>query len=152
MCNVLHEVPPEQWAQVFGKDGYLTDLLDPDGFLLIVEDQLLKVGERAHAFGFLVLSGVELRILFGCAQEDRSFVTMSHPDPRYASRLKAHLVPAKLVANLTPQSARNAIFELKANALREVQRLQGEQYSNIAAREYAFWSHQFVNASLALGC
>lgn len=151
MCNVLHEIRPSEWSQIFGPDGYITDLMHPDGFLIVVEDQMLPVGERAHEFGFLVLDAAELRLLFGMQHEDPRFVTRQHENSKYRHRLKAHYIPTVAAANVSGDSVRRALVELKGTAYRRVKALQGDQLDAKRGREFAFWSHQFVNANLALG-
>lgn len=150
MCNVLHEIDPANWLLIFGKNGYLAERIRPDGFLLIVEDELLKIGERAHAFDFLVLTRNEILTLFGGSREDKSFVTIAHEEPRYRERLKAHLVPAKLLANVDRTRVEAAIKELKAHAMEEIDRIKQKNGAQTEAKHYAFWTHQLANATLAL--
>lgn len=150
MCNVLHEIDPAKWLHIFGNTGYLAERMRPDGFLLIVEDELLKVGERAHAFDFLVLTRNEIMTLFGGSRDDVAFVTISHPEPRYRDRLKAHLVPARLLANVDRKRVDAAITELKKHAVDEIDSIKQDAGANSSAKHYAFWTHQLANATLAL--
>jgi energy-coupling factor transporter ATP-binding protein EcfA2 len=150
MCNVLHEIDPAKWLHIFGNGGYLAERMRPDGFLLIVEDELLKVGERAHAFDFLVLTRNEILTLFGGSRGDDAFVTISHPEPRYRDRLKAHLVPARLLANVDRNSVYAAIAELKKHAMDEIDSIKQDAGAHSSAKHYAFWIHQLANATLVL--
>jgi hypothetical protein len=150
MCNVLHEIDPRGWLHVFGRNGYLAERMRPDGFLLIVEDELLKVGERAHAFDFLVLTRNEIATLFSASRDDQAFITIHHPEPRYRDRLKANLVPARLIANADATTMSKAIRELKAQAMDRIHTLKAREKSPSIAKEYAFWTHQLANATLAL--
>lgn len=150
MCNVLHEIDPSGWLSIFGADGSLSRIIRPDGVLMIVEDQVLRVGERAHRFGFLVMDEAELRQLFGLTREDGRFRTVDHNAERYRGRLKAHEVPGSALRNVTRETRRSAVAQLQSGAHRQLLELQGEQYDRDKARAYAFWSHQYVNASLAI--
>jgi predicted ATPase len=150
MCNVLHEIDPTKWLHVFGKDGYLAERMRPDGFLLIVEDELLKVGERAHAFDFLVLTRNEILTLFGGSRDDANLVTIAHSEPRYRDRLKAHLVPAGLLAKVDRARVDAAIKELKTHAMEEIDGIKQKNSAQTDAKHYAFWTHQLANATLAL--
>lgn len=150
MCNVLHEIDPLDWIKILGADSHLCRILRNDGVLMVVEDQLLRVGERAHRFGFLVLDEFELRQLFGMQREDASFKTTDHDLEKYRGRLRAHEVPATSLRNVTRETRLSAVTALQRRALEEVSHLQGEQYDRNKARAFAFWAHQHVNASLAL--
>lgn len=150
MCNVLHEIPPEEWTRIFGKNGIITKLLKESGHLLVVEDQLLPVGERAHRFGYLVMDSHELRLLTGMSKEDPSVVSKSSPDPRYSHRLKAHKIPARILRNVTSASRRAAVEGLCKRSLLEIKEMQSSTPSSRTGRQYAFWVHQHVNATLAL--
>ena len=44
MCNVLHEILPSNWSDLFGPQGKITRLLHADGFVLLVEVQQLPYG------------------------------------------------------------------------------------------------------------
>ena len=150
MCNTLHEILPKKWLAHFGSNGDVSRLLREDGYLLIVEDQLLPVGERAHKYGYLVLDAPEIRALTNTSNEDSSFVTVDCDNPRYSGRLKAHLVPSKAVCAVTSESCKQALAKLKERSLDSANELAGEQFEPRKVRKYAFWCHQHVNASLAL--
>lgn len=150
MCNTLHEIPPEEWLTHFGASGRLSRLLKEDGYLLVVEDQLLPAGERAHRYGYLVLDAQEIRALTQTPNEDRSFVSVDSPIPRYLGRLRAHLVPAGAVRRVTSDTCKAALKSLRERSLDAAKDLSGEQFDTRRVRRFAFWSHQHVNASLAL--
>lgn len=150
ICNTLHEIPPEEWLTYFGAGGRLSRLLKDDGYLLIVEDQLLPAGERAHRYGYLVLDAPEIRALTRTPNEDRSFISVDSQIPRYHGRLRAHLVPAQAVRRATSESRKAALKSLRERSLDAAKNLSGEQFDTRRVRRFAFWSHQHVNASLAL--
>jgi energy-coupling factor transporter ATP-binding protein EcfA2 len=55
MCNVMHEITPNEWITLFNKDSLIFRSLKSSGSVLIVEDQRIPVGEKAHKFGFFQL-------------------------------------------------------------------------------------------------
>lgn len=147
MCNVFHEIPPEKWAELFAEEEILRALLRPDGYLLIVEDQLIPVGEKAHQKGFLVLDELHFKRLFAIKEADRAYQV----DPRRDGRLKAHLIPAEYLARYSNKTRREAIEELRETAKEQVIKLRDQAASYRNGKLHAFWTHQWVNAELALG-
>lgn len=146
MCNVLHEVAPGQWPALFAQ---LAAILVATGYLLIVEDHCLRDGERAHQFGFMVMDAPQLKQLFDVQASDEPILTYAHPSPRYADRLKAHRVPAKLLSRVSAKTRAAALTQLvhdsQANA--EALRTAPENIAN--ARRYAYWTQQHFNAVCA---
>lgn len=124
ICNTLHEIPPEEWTMHFGESGSLTALLKDSGFLLVVEDHLLPIGERAHDYGYLVLDAPELRLLTETSNEDESFRTFKCDNPRYSERLKAHLIPAPAVRRVNARSRERALERLKHRSLEEARHIR----------------------------
>lgn len=61
ICNVLHEIPIEEWEASLNQ---LYNALKPKGQFIIVEDSLLPKGEFIEGAGFLILSPEELKTLF----------------------------------------------------------------------------------------
>jgi predicted ATPase len=149
LCNTLHEIPPEKWGEIFGPEGLITTLLSPQGFLLVVEDQQLSIGERAHDYGFLVLDSLELMSLFDSLPEDGRITTEDHKLQKYAGRLKAHLVPAALLARYSATTRFNAIRTLKQSASEKALAIRNNNDEK-AGRAYAFWTQQHFNAETAL--
>ncbi|UZW58538.1 class I SAM-dependent methyltransferase [Lysobacter enzymogenes] len=91
LCNALHEISPEAWSELFGEQGEVVNVLSENGHLLIVEDYVLAVGERAHRFGFLLLDKKELAVLFDA--EANEIITINHQKEEYRDRLKIHVIP-----------------------------------------------------------
>ncbi|MDO9353506.1 MAG: methyltransferase, partial [Solirubrobacteraceae bacterium] len=115
MCNVFHEISPDEWPSLFLADGALMSCLSDDGFLLIVEDYGLPIGERAHRFGFLLLDEPEFARLFDVKEADRTslrFVRTSAPDEKYSKRLVAHLVHKSCATRVTSATRCIAIKSL----------------------------------------
>jgi len=120
LTNIFHEIPPQQWTKVL-RD--IMQLLKPEGFLLIVEDQRLPHGERAHEYGFLLFDTLEFRRLFAIAAQDEEqglYVVQAER----GDRLKAHYFKRELLARITPETKKLALEELQANAKREISRIR----------------------------
>ncbi|MDD5215350.1 MAG: AAA family ATPase [Methylococcales bacterium] len=153
MCNVLHEISPSQWVKdVFHSDGLIRESLNDDsGFLLIVEDQLIPTGEKAHEFGFIVLDTAHLHSLFDIKnpKEHEANGTFCKYDERNDGRLKAHKISKNLLTNVSESTVKKAISELKATAKRKIKEQRGVQNPDGKnGRLHSFWVQQFANASL----
>jgi ABC-type multidrug transport system ATPase subunit len=147
MCNTLHEIDPENWLDVFTSGNSLITLLKTDGYLLVVEDQFLAVGEKAHSKGFLVLDTLELKRLF----DIKSAPDIQTSDYRGDGRLKAHLIPAEHIHKMTKATRDHAIQTLADSAKKEIIELR--KSSDISFKNgklHSFWAQQLANASIAL--
>ena len=156
MCNVLHEIQPEEWLKLFGAQGTLTKLLKVTGGLLVVEDYQIPVGELAHRYGFLLLNELELKKLFSWSEDDRAnslIVRSTSSEPRYRDRLVMHWLAQPLLGNVTNSSRRSAIEQLKLTACATVmkqQKLAGESIRD--GHSYALAAQTYANASIWLDC
>ncbi|WP_321910145.1 AAA family ATPase [Burkholderia cepacia] len=151
MCNVLHEIPPHEWLDLFSPDQLISRSLKDDGYLLLVEDQRIPVGEKAHQFGFLVLDTSHLKTLFGAKAVDidtRNFIV---DDARNDGRLKGHLIAKSLLSRVTADTRRNAIKQLNETAKDNIKRLRTGAPSYANGQLHGFWTQQFANSSLYLG-
>lgn len=155
VCNVLHEVHPDDWLREFGGGSALSELLKDDGYILFIEDYALPVGERAHEFGFLLLDQDQLIELFCIAPDDvasKRFTRNDHPNPRYQGRLIAHLVSARCLGRVTEQTKRRAIQSLQEQSLNRLKELLArcDEVSNggVNGRECALVTQLAANASL----
>lgn len=146
MCNVFHEIRPEEWFELFSPQDILRTLLREDGYLLIVEDQLMPTGEKAHQKGFLVLDELNIKRLFAITESDRGY----RVDQRNDGRLKAHLIPAAYLARFTRDTMGAALEELKETAKEQVKRLREKDGTYRNGKLHALWTQQWVNAELAL--
>ena len=62
LCNVLHEIRVDRWLSTF---EIIASVLSPEGWLLLMEDQQMRIGELPTAHGFVVLDSIEVAALFG---------------------------------------------------------------------------------------
>jgi energy-coupling factor transporter ATP-binding protein EcfA2/SAM-dependent methyltransferase len=145
MCNYLHEVSPNEWAQHFEK---CERALRDRGGLLIMEDQEPSIGELPNKHGFLILNQGELRRLFGDDPGVNSVGAASQ-------RLSAIFVPKDLLHKVTPHTLRDALTAVMQRSLKNVERLRAnsaidadENWKNGRAHARALMMHG--NAALAL--
>ena len=134
--NVLHEIDPLDWLPLFSGDGFIQWLLKPNGYILIVEDMEMRVGEKAHQRGFVVLDTADIRVLFGVKELQTGFVM---DDARGEGRSNAHLVPASCVGNVSASFLREALKQVKHLAKEEIKILRQGNTSCRAGRKHAFY-------------
>ncbi len=146
LCNVLHEIHPREWLELFSTDSLIMRSLSEHGYLLIVEDQSIPVGERAHEHGFFVLNTDQIKKLFDVGNEDLgSFLISQKRD----GRLKAHLIGKNVVKKINKDTRRNAMRALRTEAISELKRIRmKEDYSYKAGLQHAFWTQQLANTVL----
>jgi energy-coupling factor transporter ATP-binding protein EcfA2 len=145
MCNVLHEIPLELWPSIFSMHGAIHRCLKKDGFLLLVEDMNIPIGEKPHQKGFLVLDTPELRTLFQIRNGD-SFSFSSVRE----GRLKAHYIPRECLSRMNLDSRRKALEEITHKAKQEIKSLRAAAPSFQNGRLHGFWVQQLANAQLCL--
>jgi ABC-type cobalamin/Fe3+-siderophores transport system ATPase subunit len=146
MCNVLHEINPDDWLDCFGSTSksILTNLLKPSGGLLVVEDYQIPTGELAHKHGFLLLNEPELKALFAWKERDQSNFIRDSEQGRYKNRLVMHWIAQSLLERVTASTRRAAIDTLKVNASNTIYRLR----ENKSADETFSRGHQIALASM----
>lgn len=147
MCNVFHEIDAKDWLKFFNEHSIFAHALKEDGVLLIVEDQLLAVGEKAYQNGFMVFDKIQFKKLFNINED-----YLVH-DARGDGRLKAHYIKKPFLSNVTSTTRTHAIESLLATSQQEILRLRStsteQSYKN--GKLHGFWVQQLANAQLALG-
>lgn len=150
MCNVLHEIPPRDWVELFGEGGQLARVMGPQAKLLIVEDYEIPYGEKAYQNGFLLLDEPQLRSLFGIrvdgGEGGGAYEILAARD----GRLKAHMLPAASLTSITADSRKAAITNLLDRAKERVKELRSGDASYRNGRLHGLWSQLMTNATLAL--
>jgi hypothetical protein len=147
LCNVLHELPPEQWKDLFGSGSRLSRLLKPDGHVLVLEDMELPHGEKAHRFGFLLLDNPHLYKLLECTEKDSAdLLTLSVR----GERLKIHAISARLLGRTTMSSIVASLKLLKETARTQVLSLRAKDVNSRNGRLHALWTQQLANADLGI--
>ncbi|OXI69091.1 hypothetical protein CFB44_29760 [Burkholderia sp. AU31280] len=150
LTNVLHEIPPRVWVGLFGAGSLIYESLADDGYVLIVEDERIPIGEKAHENGFLVLDTVHLKTMFGATEKDISEKRFVADDARGDGRLKAHLISKILLSNVSTVGVKKAIEELRNTAKREIKSLRSKDPTYKNGQLHGFWTQQFANAALTL--
>lgn len=155
MCNVLHEVDPANWLTLLSPTGTLSQLICDEGYLLVVEDYGIPVGERAHDYGFLLLDGPELCKLFSITEADRTskrYVSHTSSDQRYKGRLTAHLISKACLTRISHTTQIAAMTKLRDRMSDEVEAFLRQKHAskNEVGRTYARNTQLMANASLWL--
>lgn len=147
MCNVLHEIPPIDWLNIFSKQSQILKILKPDGVLFLVEDQLIPIGEKAHKNGFIVLNTIDLKKLFSISETDTDFQWF---DERSDGRLVAHMIPKKYLERISSETRVNALESVCNTSKTNIAYLRGCEPKYEIGLLHAFWTQQFANATLSL--
>lgn len=149
LSNVLHEIPHSQWHSIFSD---IKQLLKSDGYLLLIEDCLIPIGELPHNNGFIVFNTLHLKKLLNIPSSEINFI--AH-DARFDSieqrgRLMAHLIPQSYLTNISTDTIKEALKELKKSAKTEIQKIRKETPSYSNGLAHGFWIQQLANAELCL--
>ena len=148
MCNVLHEISAHGWLTLFGVQSLINRALKDNGTLLIVEDQRIPTGEKAHQFGFLVFDTAHLKTLFAIKEADISAGLFRSQDHRGDGRLKAHWIGKELLPRMTSETRKHAIDELIATAKTQIHLLRNAAPDYKVGQLHGFWTQQLANAIL----
>lgn len=137
MMNVLHEIEPEKWEDIFHR---LNSLLLDDGYLLFVETSVLSKGEMPTKTGYLVLDIEELETLFNCKNYLRKIVLKNNK--------KSICVPisASVLQNINSKTIFESIKKLEDNTLEKIKHFRIDNNDNY--RYYAFLTQLYINAKL----
>ncbi len=145
MCNVLHEIDPNGWLDLFRDGGTISKLLSDDGVLLLVEDHQIPVGEKAYQKGFLVLDTPHLKELFKITAADTAF---NFSDQNGDGRLKAHCIPKNCLIRIDAGSRLEAIKSLSKTAREKILEIREMEQTYQNGKLHGFWTQQFANAQL----
>jgi hypothetical protein len=148
MCNVLHEISPNDWIKLFDVHSLIGRSLRDSGHLLVVEDQRIPTGEKAHKFGFLVLDTPHLRTLFSVSEKDIQDGLFLSYDHRGDGRLKAHKISKTLLKRLNTDTRKKSIGQLRQSAKKCIGDLRNAEPNYRNGQMHGFWTQQFANASL----
>ncbi len=150
MCNVLHEINPSAWPNLFNPGSLIMRALKDTGYLLVVEDQRIPVGEKAHEHGFFVLDTAHLRVLFSITEIDKTDKKFIVNDFRSDGRLKAHLIAKSLLSRITTESRTEAIEALNKTAADNILKIRKEAPTYLNGQLSGFWLQQYANTALYL--
>jgi len=156
MCNVLHEISPDHWPDLFAPTHPLMTILSDQGYILIVEDYGLATGERAHEYGFILLDEPELTSLFQIKEADRAsntFIRVQSEIPKFGNRLVAHAVSRECVKRVSQDSIYASIQGLNnrmLDAVRDYIKSPPDTSNSTTARDYAKNAQLFTNTAIWL--
>lgn len=143
LVNVLHEIAPDEWKEVFAN---AKSLLRKDGKLVIVEREELMTGESPYKAGFLMITSNAAIDLFG----QEYLEEYHHPQKDYLVR---YLVDPE---GLEIKDAESAVQVIRQDALREIRQIKEKAGLMDRKKKFregiklAFWLHQYANASVML--
>lgn len=145
MCNVLHEIDPKDWETLFGEEGFIYKALNDDGYLLIVEDEHIPVGEKAYNNGFILLRPEELQTLFNTNE------AVKHDYYDNNNRLVAMQVPKNWLIGYTRDTRYKCLKEIQNRAKAEIDRIRKiPEPSYKDGLKHALYVQQLANTTLAL--
>ncbi|NVJ14103.1 methyltransferase domain-containing protein [Myxococcus sp. AM010] len=143
LCNVLHEIEPDDWIRTF-RD--IDELLAPDGVLVVMEDLLPPVGELPNKRGYLLLDEFGLGLLFDAPKSVKVL-------QKRENRLLAAAIPKALLSRVTPETRSSALEHLMSFSRERVEQIRAEvsnSPSHRLGREHAHYAMLYTNASIAL--
>ena len=123
-------------------------MLKITGFLFLIEDLNLPVGEKPHQKGFLVLDTPQIKELFQIRSADTAngYTVSSQRN----GRLKGHRIPKSCLSRISSESRNSALESLSTTAREEIMSLRNAEGTFQNGRLHGFWVQQFANAELAL--
>lgn len=151
MVNVLHEISPELWKKEFQT---IHNLLKEDGKLVIIEREILTIGESPFVNGYLMLTGREEKSI--AAQRLFGEGNGKFERHKQKSHIIAHTIDKYGVNAAKDADLEKVFFELERDALIEIDKLrkikeniylQKDRYKH--GLSLAFWLNQL---SCAIMC
>ena len=155
LMNVLHEIEPEEWCDVFHT---IRRFLNEHGILIFLEVLSLTNGEQPYGqAGFLLLRDKQVKNLFPHSYCEKL------PDGRTAEKSNCWVIPAQDLNRVQAMQISEAIHSLEEECeelLKEVDKERvGIAHSKLEqinmedrkqkARQYAFLAQQSINAHIA---
>lgn len=151
LLNVLHEIPPQGWSQIFRE---MAKLLKEDGRVNIIEVREFTYGEKAFQEGtFLVLQEEAVKKLNAFQLEGPKPRTETNPKHKATVN---HIIPKRFLEKIDENMVKEMIEALKNQAISELSQLRqppSTQTGLAPSKEglrLVFWQQQFVEASFQL--
>lgn len=150
MVNVLHEIPPEMWKDEFQT---ISKLLKDNGKLVIIEREILTMGESPFVNGFLMLTSIDDRsdaakTLFGAG----NMTFLRHEQKPY---IIAYIIEKSGVQAAINAKMEDVLKNLQENAIEQIRKLKKEKETISKHKErykngmsLAFWLNQLSCALL----
>jgi 2-polyprenyl-3-methyl-5-hydroxy-6-metoxy-1,4-benzoquinol methylase len=143
LSNVLHEIKLNEIVPTLNK---IKSSLSDDGFLVILEDLVLKKGEKPNDNGYLVFGAHELSILLKTGDK---YFEIKHENEKYKERIMCFVAPLSSLKQSNKNSLEDALISLKNRSKNQLKELRTNgSYSE--GRTYGFYAQQYINAEFAL--
>jgi len=142
LVNVLHEISPLQWGDLFATESLSCNLLNSNGKLIIVENQIIPNGEKAYTEGFIVFDVPEFKKLFGLSKY--YFTETSE------GRLKSHVFNKSDIERYSADNLKDALKSLFYRSKREVEDVRDKKTTYKNGMIHGFWVQQLANVFLIL--
>lgn len=143
MVNVLHEIHIKHWRESLLK---AKKALTSNGYLAIIEDIELPVGELPNDLGFLLLDKEEMKALLG---EEIKF--LSPTVDRYKNRIICGIIDRENLNSINKNHLIKCLEKLKNNSLNSIKEYRQLEKKELGlGRLYALKSNLYVNSELAL--
>ena len=143
LVNVLHEIPINEWTKSINT---IKKNLKPDGFLTIIEDTDLPVGELPNEHGFLILGKEEMTNLLG---KETTFI--SSKIERYKDRILCGIIKGDSLKRINKNVLISTLSKLKENSLNSIIEYRKSNKSELSlGRLYALKANLYVNSELAI--
>jgi len=144
LCNVLHEIEPQFWFNIFNK---IHKSLNDNGSLIIIEDKHLPKGEKANKYGYLILCESQLEILFGYKAGEH-ILAFQHPMEDYKERILCALIPKSKI-NIEEPFILSSLQDLETKTFEKIKTLRDKKNEK-SSRLYAQQCQQYFNAKIAI--
>ncbi|MFY7739549.1 MAG: AAA family ATPase [Flavobacterium sp.] len=145
LCNVLHEIMPEKWVEVFEN---IKRVLKSDGYLLIIEDKFLPKGENANDYGYLILGTEETKKLLNAEE----IVDLKLKEKELSERILFNAFTHEQI-NPSIISVIDSLESLNKNSFKRIKALRKDMIktSDVSVgRKYANETQLYINSTLAL--
>lgn len=149
LCNVLHEIEPvTEWPEILNK---LKNSLKNNGFLIIIEDQILPKGEKIGKEGFLVMDLSSLKLLFGLDTMPSQILSLQ---PQFTERILCALINKNDMKEISKPMVKEALKKLMSNTLTKIKINRAieptKENKIVLGRESGFYSQLYINCLLAI--
>lgn len=143
LVNVLHEIPINEWTKTINT---IKKNLKPDGFLAIIEDTELPVGELPNDHGFLILNKEEMTSLLG-----KETVFVNSKIERYKNRIICGIIKGDFLKRIDKNVLISTLEKLKTNSLKSIVEYRKSNKTELSlGRLYALKANLYVNSELAM--
>jgi energy-coupling factor transporter ATP-binding protein EcfA2 len=153
MINVLHEIPIKEWERNFTA---IKKSLTERGFLAVIEDTEIPIGELPNKVGFLILDKLEFLELF-----DGKVSFIEPETAKYKERIVCSLISKENLLNMSfdKLKLKKVLEKLKESSLKKINEYrktvadkENNEGGNSAklGRLYALKANLYINSELGI--